>query len=329
MMLIAVAGAQVASHESTLAVPKATTATQQVPVLGKPVARINGAVLTDRDLVREMFAIFPYAKQHNGFPKDLEPQIRQGALEMIVFEELVYQEAQRRNLAIPPAKIARAETDFRKNFQTQGEYDQYLKIEVNGSRTLLRQKIRRSLLIEALLKSEVKDKSFVTPTQLKAYYEKNSKQFEHGETFHTQSISVLPPSDGTPATAKEARKKAEEAYSKAKNAKTYREFGLLAEKYSDDDFRVNMGDHKPVAASQFPPQLLSALAKMKPGDVSPLIQIGEAFTILRLEAHIPAGKTPFAEVQAKLKSDLQKENAQKAQTALAGRLKKSAKIEML
>ena len=68
----------------------------------KPVARVNGAVLTDRDLLREMYTIFPYAQQHNGFPKAQEAAIRQGALEMIIFEELVYQEAVRRKLTVPP-----------------------------------------------------------------------------------------------------------------------------------------------------------------------------------------------------------------------------------
>ena len=29
---------------------------------GKPVARVNGSVLTDRDLLREMYIIFPYAR---------------------------------------------------------------------------------------------------------------------------------------------------------------------------------------------------------------------------------------------------------------------------
>ncbi len=54
---------------------------------GKPVARVNGVALTDRDLLQEMFAIFPYARQHNGFPKSEEAEIRKGALDMIVFEE--------------------------------------------------------------------------------------------------------------------------------------------------------------------------------------------------------------------------------------------------
>ena len=81
---------------------------------GKPVARVNGSVLTDADLVREEYAIFPYARQHNGIPKDLAPQIRDGALKMIIFEELVYQEALRRKMTVPAAKMQRAEADFRK-----------------------------------------------------------------------------------------------------------------------------------------------------------------------------------------------------------------------
>ncbi len=83
----------------------ATSPVSPSQVSDKPVARVNGAVLTDRDLVREMFAIFPYAKQHNGFPKGQEAAIRQGALEMIIFEELVYQEAERRKLTVSRERL--------------------------------------------------------------------------------------------------------------------------------------------------------------------------------------------------------------------------------
>ena len=86
-------------------------------VSDKPVARVNGAVLTDRDLLREMYAIFPYAQQHNGFPKAQEAAIRQGALEMIIFEELVYQEAVRRKLTISAEKINPREARISKAVQ--------------------------------------------------------------------------------------------------------------------------------------------------------------------------------------------------------------------
>src|SRR4051812_16136662 len=82
-----VASAQVASHApSTLksasgSIGPATQATNEIT--GRVIARVNGAELTDRDLVREMVTMFPYSQQHNGFPKDLEPEIRRGAMQMI------------------------------------------------------------------------------------------------------------------------------------------------------------------------------------------------------------------------------------------------------
>src|ERR1035438_8853920 len=73
-------------------------------VTGKAVVKVNGSELTDRDLLREMLALFPYAKLHGGFPKKEEKEIRQGALQMIIFEELVYQEALRQKMTITPVR---------------------------------------------------------------------------------------------------------------------------------------------------------------------------------------------------------------------------------
>src|ERR1700745_1875268 len=145
--------AQVASHAPT-ATAMAAPFSMQTAV--QPVARVNGAVLTDRDLQREIFTIFPYARQHGGsVPKELEPDIRKGALQMIIFEELVYQEAQRRKISIPPARMSRAEADLRKQFPTSDDYSSFLQAEFKGSQQAMREKIRRSLMIEQLLKAEV------------------------------------------------------------------------------------------------------------------------------------------------------------------------------
>ena len=123
----AVAGAQVASHAPTVFTRRPPQIQQRMvaadAATGKPVVRVNGAVLTDTDLVREEYSIFPYARQHNGIPKELEPQIRDGAMKMIIFEELVYQEALRRKMTVPAAKMQRAEADFRKQFATPEEFN--------------------------------------------------------------------------------------------------------------------------------------------------------------------------------------------------------------
>jgi parvulin-like peptidyl-prolyl isomerase len=324
------AAGQVASHApSAIAATTASAMVSPVQISDKPVARVNGSVLTDRDLLREMFAIFPYAKQHNGFPKAQEASIRQGALEMIIFEELVYQEAKRRNIAISDARLNQAEGEFRKQFNSPADYDQYMQIEMHGSRQVLRQQIRRALLIDQLLKAEVEDKSGVSLAEVRAYYEKNSARLRQPESFSIQSISILPPQKTTPELIEQNRKRAEVAVRQAKVTRSFEEFGLLAEKISEDDFRVNMGDHKAVGRDKLPPQIVQAAETMQPGQVSGAIQIQNAFTIFRLNAHNPARLQPFAEVKDDLRTELGKSKYERLRSSLAKQLRARAKIEIV
>jgi parvulin-like peptidyl-prolyl isomerase len=327
LLTIATAGAQVASHAPTvLAQPPASGS---LTATGKAVVRVNDTILTDADLVREEYAIFPYARQHNGLPKEMATQIRDGAMKMLVFEELVYQEALRRKMTVPVAKLQSAEVDFRKQFATPDEFNAFLQTELHGSQKLLDEKIRRSLLIDTFLKAEVDKKSEVTPVELKAFYDKNPARFEHPELFTFQTISILPPANATAGQLKEGHKRAEDALHKAKATKSSEEFGLLAEKASDDDYRVVMGQHKPVAGDKLAPQVLKALTAMKAGDVSDVIQIDQAYTIVRLGQHSPAGLTKFEEVKPQLEKELHQTKTNQLRAGLDKKLRENAKVEEL
>jgi parvulin-like peptidyl-prolyl isomerase len=322
------ASAQVASHAPTVAI-KAPPA-GPLTAASKPVARVNGAVLTQADLLREEYSIFPYARQHNGtIPPDMAPQIRDGALKMIIFEELVYQEAQRRKMIVPASKLQRAEADFRSQFETPEQYQALLQSEFHGSQQLLRKKIQRSLLIDAFLKAEVDNKSKISLAEAKAYYEKNPARFQYPESFTFQTISILPPKQATPDQLREGRERAADALRQAKATKTVEEFGLLAERISDDDYRVMMGQHRPVDRDKLPPQVVKVLLSMKPGDVSELIQVEQAYTIVRLQEHILAGKLKFEDVKAKLERDLQQSKTNQLRATLDKKLRQNAKIEEL
>jgi parvulin-like peptidyl-prolyl isomerase len=332
LLALSAASGQVASHTPTTFSQPAHPGTPVAakPVTGKPVARVNGAVLTDRDLVREEYSIFPYARQHNGqIPQEMEPQIRNGAMQMIIFEELVYQEAQRRHITISAERLNKAETDFRKQFSSPAEYNNFLKTEFNGSEQALREKIRRSLMIEAVLKTDVDDKSTVSVADAKAYYDKNPALYQYPESFAIQTISIVPPENATPAQMKEARKKAEDALKQAKATKNYEEFGVLAEKISEDDYRVMMGDHRAVARDKLAPQLVQALLAMQPGQITDVIQVDTIYTIVRLNKHIPAGKFTFQTVQAQLVKQLQAKKTNDVRAAFDKKLKQNAKIEVL
>ena len=333
--------AQVASHAPTMPVP--TNAKSSAPasvstngargssmqVTGKAVARVNGTVLTDRDLLREMMTIFPYARTHNGFPKDMEPSIRNGALKMIEFEELVYQEAERRKMTVPTARIDKAAAGFRNQFQDDQEFEQYLKLEMGGSMEQFRKSVRRSLLIEALLRSELEVPSRVTLAEAREYYLKNSAAFKHPEQIQFQTISIMPQEKASAEVKEQARKQAEELWQKAKAAHNYEEFGLLAEKYSQDDFRVDMGNHKLTPRTALPPEILKIFDPMKPGAVSGVCQFGPYYAIFRLEARKPAGKKPFEQVRAELQADLHRERYNTLRAGLDKKLRANANVEEL
>ena len=67
------ASAQVSSHAPTGAAkqPAASARSASLPFRSatKPVARVNGAVLTDRDLLREMLQIFPVRQPAQRIPQ--------------------------------------------------------------------------------------------------------------------------------------------------------------------------------------------------------------------------------------------------------------------
>jgi peptidyl-prolyl cis-trans isomerase SurA len=319
------------SHKPTLSKPSMSGAGDSVPLqaVGKAVVRVNGAVLSDRDLVREVYMIFPYAQQHNGLPKSMEADIKAGAMKMLVFEELVYQDAKRRHVTIAPEKLNAAVAHFRKQFAGR-QYQEYLTLECGGDPAVLRSKVERSLLIEKILAQEVDAKSSVSLAEVKAYYMGHLDKFKVPESFEFQSISIIPPQNASPAQIAEAKKRAEKALQQARATKSYDEFGILAENLSDDDFHVMMGDHKTADRSKLPPTITSALDKMSVGTVSNLIEFDKNdFTILRLNAHVPAGQKQFTDVKTQLIPEMRKDKKERLRKQLDAGLRKSAKIEIL
>ncbi|MDR3765304.1 MAG: peptidylprolyl isomerase [Acidobacteriota bacterium] len=319
--------AQVASH-APASKPQTSVSPVMPAVTGKPVARVNGTVLTDRDLRREMYHIFPYAKQHNGaFPKSMEADIRAGAMKMIVFEELVYEEAVREKVSIPPAQMAKALAAFRHQFRSESDYRQFMQNEAGNSEKVLQAKIRRSLLIDKFLKTRVTDRATVTPQQVRTFYLAHPEQFRYADSIAFQSISFLP--QGKAGKPQDARKRAEAAATQVRTAQSYEAFGTLAEKISEDDYRVRMGDHRAVESSTLPPAVVQTARALKPGEISGLVQVDDAYCYIRLVAKVPAGIRPFEQMRDPIHSKMVKDKMDKLRNDLDHKLRDGAKIELL
>ncbi|MGA3042807.1 MAG: peptidylprolyl isomerase, partial [Bryobacteraceae bacterium] len=142
-------------------------------------------------------------------------------------------------------------------------------------------------------------------------------------------ISIVPPQNATAAQLQEARKRADDALRLAQATKDYRGFGLLAEKISEDDFRVMMGDHKAAERAKLPPAVVDAALALKPGQISGLIHFDQVYTIVRLNAHIMPGTKRFEEVKDSLRKELEKNKTEQLRSGLDKKLRANAKVEEL
>jgi parvulin-like peptidyl-prolyl isomerase len=297
--------------------------------LKRAVVTVNGAVITERDVQEQMPRLFPYYSMHGGkVPDKYYPEIREKAIQQLITDELEYQEAKRLGITVAPAIQQSVIRQARERFQTRAAYEEFGK-EQYGSVQEFEKRIRRATVIATFQHREVELKSKVTDAQVRQIYEKNKKAFLRPESVLLQSISINLPEKPSDEQKKMARKRIEEILPQAKAAKNYEEFGTLAEKVSEDDYHVMMGDHKWVHLVGLPPVMSQALASLKPGEVSGIVELPGGYTILRVNERRSQKQMEFSEVRDKLREQLQTEARQHRQETLEQRLRKSAKIEIV
>ena len=74
-------------------------------------------------------------------------------------------------------------------------------------------------------------------------------------------------------------------------------------------------------------RIIKALLALQPGQITGLIQIESAYTILRLSTHNVARKMTLEEVEVDLKVELQKEKYERLRSNFAKQLRVKAKVE--
>lgn len=324
-LMAATAGAQqlplVPSHAPRP--PKAPAAAAPTAV----VARVNGAALTERDVQREMQKLFPYAGVHgNRIPGDLSTEIRRKALNQVVQDELLHQEALRKGVAVPQPLLNDIVQQARGRFPSKAAYEAYATQEY-GSVKNFQEQLRRGLRIAVLLDQEVSQMARMTEAEVQKFYAENKKRFTKPASISLQSITIQIPANATAAQQAWVRKRAEEALQLSKSAKSYEEFGSLAEKYSEDDWRVMMGDHRWVHRGRLPEAIENVAFRMKQGETSGIIASPDALVIVRVNAVQPQTQIPYAQLRETLRNDLQRAKETNLRAQLEVRVRKTFKVE--
>lgn len=216
---------------------------------GEVVAEINGEAITKEELYQEM--------------------LKQGGkqlLDRMIDQKLIQQAAKEKGVTATEEQIRERMDEMKEQLGGDASFQMYL-AQYGITEESLKQDVRHQLLIEGLLKPEIK----VSEEEMKAYFEENKDMFGEPEKVKARHILVK-----SEAQAKEIRAKLDQGES----------FEELAKQYSTDEAsKANGGDLGYFARGDMVPEFEEVAFSLKPGETSQPVKSQFGYHIIRVEDH--------------------------------------------
>ncbi len=192
-------------------------------------------------------------------------QARLRFLLQLVEEMIILRRADELNLQISPQELGDAVLDFKKDYPETAFEDLLFKQAVPLE--AWKERLRRRLLVEKVIRKELLNEDSATPEEIKDYYDKHREEWSHGEEIRAYHILVS--SEGL---AKKVLERLQNGH----------DFATLSRLHSLAPEALHGGDMGYLARGQLPSSLEEALFGLEPGAVSSVVQTPYGFHIFRV-----------------------------------------------
>lgn len=256
---------------------------------GKVVATVDGTKITAADLVEKM-------RMESGLydpallsDKENFASFRQQALQSLITETVLLNEAHRLGLDKAQEQNPSSSTvdDGSPNLSEKAALEN---LGIDPKRWQAAQK--RRALIRSLIVRQVIDTIPIPEEAISEYYRKHITDYRENARFHARQILV---------DKKETADRIRAELMKGAN------FGDLARKYSVSPDAERGGDLGFFDAESYPETFAEICTKLKPGEISSVTATPYGYQIFQLIATRPARQRPLSEVQASITRTLQEE----------------------
>ncbi len=313
---------QTSSPES--APPEKVTKLPQTPAV---IAEINGDPISSKIYLRRLSEVIKQFEGSGGIaPADFE-DIRKGALDGFLNEEILIRRAKAQNISVDPAKIEESLKAVKKNVADEGQNYDALLIARNQTEEQYKAELADQLMIEALVKAEVLSQIKVTDEDIKSYYDSNHEQFEAPETVKVAHILVAVKNDSTAEEKDNAKTKVKRIIDLMIGGA---DFGELAKKESDDKASaVNGGVMEFFPRGLMDPAFEKAAFETQVGKYSNVVLSHFGYHIIKVLGKKPASLTPFDEVKEDIHHQLLRDKTNLAMEDYLKFLKEEMKLKVL
>lgn len=252
----------------------------QPQTLDRIIAVVNDGVITQNQLnSRVRSASMQLQRQKVQLPP---PEfLRQQVLDQMITERTQVQVAQEAGIRVEDTELEQALNRIAAN-QKMTTQQMRQTVEKDGiAWPDFREEIRSQMMIARVREREVDAKVNVTPGEVDNFLA-NQSATGAGEEVHLAHIIIRIPEGASPETLNKLRMK---AVSIDDQAKAGRDFAQLAATYSESNDAMQGGDLGFRPLDSLPQVMSSAIANLKPGQVSDVVRSPSGFHIVKLIAH--------------------------------------------
>lgn len=264
--------------------------------------------------------------QYNG--QELADKIREarrGALQELIDRQLIIQEFKSKDYQIPQRFVDdRVDTIIREEFG--GDRQAFIRtLQAQGyTLTKFREAEKEKVIVQAMRFQNVKSNGIVSPIKIDSLYTTNKPEYTTPEQIHLWMIAV---NKGTTVSGEGDPQKAvaEEIRNKLlKGAK----FEQLAQLYSDDSSRSTGGDWGWIDRKTLNEKLTDAAFRLEVNKVSPIVDQGQAYYIMKVSERKAEYTKPLADVRSDIEKKISTDDRERLQEQWVATLRKKAFIKI-
>jgi peptidyl-prolyl cis-trans isomerase SurA len=250
---------------------------QRITLVDRIVAIVNKEVITLSEL-QEAVGMAERQLRRQGTALPERSVLERQMLERLILDKAQLQLARESGLRVDELQVDRAvQRIAQSNQMTLSDFRQAL--ERDGvAFDAWREDVRQQILMNRLREREVDDKVQVSDTEVDLFLEEMKARPESAE-YNLAHILVRVPEQASPERIEAARARADKALAEAKSGA---DFGRVAASFSDAPDALQGGALGWRSQERLPDLFANALAKLTPGEVSPVIRSPAGFHILKL-----------------------------------------------
>ncbi len=290
------------------------------------VEKVNGVPITQAALGQAVKALLAQSGAPQQVPPEAMKNATEAALNQLTAAELLYQAGSKLEVKDLDKQVATKIGQAKYQYPSQADFENALKA-VGMTQKEMEEAARKDIVINNFIEKQFNSEAPVTEEEVKKFYADNKgKAFTQGERIKASHIIVAIPEKATPEAKKQAKEKAAGIL---KRVKAGEDFAALAKAESDSPTKAQGGDLGIIGRGQTLPAFEKAAFALKPGEVSDVVEMPNAYDIIKVTQKLPPSTEKYENVKAKIVVFLKRDKVRKAVAAYVEQLRAKAKIEKM